>query len=123
MNLDGIVLAQTSRPAVVPQVLYQRAWKLIKDSYYDQKFGEKNNKDGAQDWGRWEHHYDGKLKTSDDAHKAIETMLASLGDPYTRFLDRDAFDDEKSQIDAPLVWRRHAAWNEQRTQSCSHRSD
>lgn len=102
MNLDGIVLAQTSRPAVVPQVLYQRAWKLIKDSYYDQKFGEKNNKDGAQDWGRWEHHYDGKLKTSDDAHKAIETMLASLGDPYTRFLDRDAFDDEKSQIDAHL---------------------
>ncbi|CAN5186334.1 S41 family peptidase [soil metagenome] len=102
MNLDGIVLAQTSRPAVVPQVLYQRAWKLIKDSYYDQKFGEKNNKDGAQDWGRWEHHYDGKLKSSDDAHKAIETMLASLGDPYTRFLDRDAFDDEKSQIDAHL---------------------
>jgi carboxyl-terminal processing protease len=102
MNLDGVVLAQSSRPAVVPQVLYQKAWKLIKDSYYDQKFGEKNNKDGGQDWGRWEHHYDGKLKTSDDAHKAIETMLASLGDPYTRFLDRDAFDDEKSQIDAHL---------------------
>lgn len=101
MQLDGTVLAQ-SRQTVVPQVLYQRAWKLIKDSYYDQKFGEKNNKDGGQDWGRWEHRYDGKLKTADDAHKAIETMLASLGDPYTRFLDREAFDDEKSQIDAHL---------------------
>jgi carboxyl-terminal processing protease len=101
---DGmnLVLAQSSRPAVVPQVLYQRAWRLIKESYYDQKFGEKNNKGGEQDWSRWEHHYDGKLKTSDDAHKAIETMLASLGDPYTRFLDREAFDDEKSQIDAHL---------------------
>jgi carboxyl-terminal processing protease len=29
-------------------------------------------------------------------------MLDSLGDPYTRFLDRDAFDDEKSQIEARL---------------------
>lgn len=107
---DGtnLVLAQGSHGAVVPQELYHRAWKLIKDSYYDQKFGEKNvppqfkSENGAQDWERWEHRYDGKLKTSEDSHKAIETMLASLGDPYTRFLDRDAFDEEKSQIDAHL---------------------
>src|SRR5690606_30484836 len=42
------------------------------------------------------------LKTDDDAHKAIETMLASLGDPYTRFLDQLAFDEERSQIEAHL---------------------
>jgi carboxyl-terminal processing protease len=92
---SGALLAQGGRPTVLPQVLYARAWRLIKDSYYDQKFS-------GQDWTRWEHHYDGKLKTSDDAHKAIETMLFSLGDPYTRFLDRDQFDDEKSQIEARL---------------------
>ncbi len=80
-----------------PQVLYQKAWKLIHDNFcpYDKQFQD-------QDWGRWEHHYDGKLKTADDAHKAIETMLASLADPYTRFLDRDSFDEEKSQIEAHL---------------------
>ncbi len=89
------VLAQNTRSLVAPQVLYQRAWRLVKDSFYDQKFG-------GEDWNRWEHHYDNKLKTMDDAHKAIETMLASLGDPYTRFLDRDAFDEEKSQIEAHL---------------------
>lgn len=92
---SGALLAQAGRANVIPQVLYQRAWKLIKESYYDQKYN-------GQDWNRWEHRYDGKLKTSDDAHKAIETMLASLGDPYTRFLDRDAFDEEKSQIEAHL---------------------
>lgn len=92
---SNFVLAQSTRSTVIPQVLYERAWKLIKDSYYEQKFG-------GQDWNRWEHHYDGKLKTIDDAHRCIETMLASLGDPYTRFLDRDAFDEEKSQIDAHL---------------------
>lgn len=87
--------AQGTKPLLAPQVLYERAWHLVKDSFYDQKFN-------GEDWTRWEHHYDNKLKTMDDAHKAIETMLASLADPYTRFLDRDAFDEEKSQIDARL---------------------
>ncbi|WP_457849372.1 S41 family peptidase, partial [Staphylococcus aureus] len=31
-----------------------------------------------------------------------ETMLASLGDKYTRFLDKEAFADEKQQIEAHL---------------------
>lgn len=88
-------LAQTPRSAISPTQLYSKAWKIIKESFYDPKFN-------GQDWNRWEHQFDGKLKTNEDAHKAIETMLASLGDPYTRFLDRDAFDEEKSQIEAHL---------------------
>ncbi len=88
-------LAQVGSRVIPPNALYDKAYRLVKEGYYDQKFS-------GQDWSRWEHHYDGKLKTSDDAHKAIETMIASLGDPYTRFLDRDAFDDEKSQIEAHL---------------------
>lgn len=85
----------SSKSSITPNNLYRRGWELIKNSYYDQKYN-------GQDWERWEHHYDGKLKSRDDAHKAIETMLASLGDPYTRFLDKDAFDEEKSQIEAHL---------------------
>ena len=88
-------VAQAKRTAVLPQVLYFRAWKLIKDTYYDPKFGD-------QDWDRWKNKYNGKLKTPDESHKAIETMLFSLGDPYTRFLDKEAFDEEKSQIEAHL---------------------
>lgn len=78
-----------------PEDLYHKVWFLIKDEFYDQKRID-------EEWARWEHRYDGKLKTMDDSHKAIETMLASLGDRYTRFLDRDAFDDEKSQIESHL---------------------
>ncbi len=84
-----------STSPIDPDGLYRRVWQLIREDYYDQTY---NN----QSWNRWEHKYDGKLKTLDDSHKAIETMLASLGDRYTRFLDRDAFDDEKQQIDAHL---------------------
>jgi len=81
--------------SVDPDRLYHRVWQLIEDDYYLSDFN-------GQDWRRWEHRYDGKLKTMDDAHLAIETMLDSLGDKYTRFLDREAFDDEKQQIDAKL---------------------
>lgn len=84
-----------NRAKVDPSDLYHKAWGIIKESYYDQKF---NN----QSWNRWEHQYDNKLKTQEDAHKGIETMLASLGDPYTRFLNEDAFGEEKSQIQAHL---------------------
>ncbi len=92
---NPLMLAQAKHLAIMPQVLYQKAWLLIKRSYYDQAY---NN----QDWNKWKHQYDGKLKTLDDAHKAIETMLWSLGDPYTRFLDPEAFAEERSQIEAHL---------------------
>jgi carboxyl-terminal processing protease len=78
-----------------PEALYHKVWHLIRDDYLDKNFN-------GQSWNRWEHRYDGKLKTLADAHKCIETMLASLADRYTRFLDIDAFDDERAQIDAKL---------------------
>lgn len=87
--------AKDSRASIAPQELYHKAWGIIKDTYFDQKFN-------SQNWSRWEHRYDNKLKTQEDSHKAIETMLASLGDPYTRFLNEEAFGEEKSQIQAHL---------------------
>lgn len=84
-----------SHSVIPPEQLYHRAWALVEDNFYNKAFN-------GQDWEKWHHRYDGKLQTSDDAHKAIETMIASLGDPYTRFLNKEAFDDEKSQIEARL---------------------
>jgi carboxyl-terminal processing protease len=78
-----------------PEKAYHKVWSIIKEDYYDQKFN-------GQSWSYWEHRYDGKLKNLQDAHKAIETMLASLSDRYTRFLDKEAFSDERDQIDAHL---------------------
>lgn len=78
-----------------PDRLYAAVWGLVKEDFYDGSYK-------GQDWKRWEKKYEGKLTDMDAAHKAIETMLASLGDRYTRFLDQDAFDDEKNQIEAQL---------------------
>lgn len=84
-----------AQAVISPDRVYDRVWTIINNEYYDETYNH-------QDWKRWQHRYQGKLRTQDDAHKAIETMLASLGDKYTRFLDKEAFADEKSQIDAHL---------------------
>lgn len=92
---------QTARVAaaqslsISPGALFESAYAKIRDGYVDRTFN-------GQDWSRWKDRYQGKLKTMDDSHKAIETMLASLGDPYTRFLSKEAFDEEKTQINAKL---------------------
>jgi carboxyl-terminal processing protease len=82
-------------PEITPQEIYHRAWQLIKDEYVDQHFN-------GQSWAHWEHRYDSEMKDLTDAHKCIETMALSLADKYTRFLDCDAFADERAQIDAKL---------------------
>lgn len=79
-----------------PQEIYQRAWQLVRDNYYDSAFN-------GQNWTNWEHRYDGQIHTTAEAHKAIKSMLESLNDPYTRFLDPRAFQDENDAIDAKIV--------------------
>lgn len=80
----------------VPEKLYDKVWDLIKRDYVDQTFN-------GQDWVIWKNRYKGKLNNLDDAHKAIETMLASLGDRYTRFLSKRDFEDETQAINAKLT--------------------
>lgn len=80
----------------LPKEIYHQAWQLVRDNYFDSSFN-------GQAWSAWEHKYDGDLKTVDEAHKAIKVMLESLKDPYTRFLDPQAFKDENDAIDAKIV--------------------
>jgi carboxyl-terminal processing protease len=82
--------SQTSDESEALRV-YHQVWDLINKQFYDPTFN-------GQDWSRWEHRYDGKLNTTDDEQKAIDTMLASLGDRFTRFLNKGAFTEETTQI-------------------------
>ena len=53
-------------------------------------------------WAKWRHKYDSKIHTNEDAYVAINTMVASLNDPYTKFLDPKEFADETSSIKGSL---------------------
>ena len=79
-----------------PVMLYDQVWKLVNSKYVDQS---KN----SQDWERkWRHKYDQYLLTKEDAYVAINTMVASLNDPYTRFLDPKEFAEESNSISGSL---------------------
>lgn len=89
LNISNGVLASS------PQQLYDQVWKLVNSKYVDHT----NN---SQDWKRWKCKYDKVIKTEEDAYVAIETMLASLNDPYTKFLDPKEFAEETSSIKGSL---------------------
>ena len=81
--------------AATPDELYDNVWRLVNKKYYDPS-------DNSQDWNKWRYRYENKLKTQEDAYVAIETMLASLNDPYTRFLDPKEFSEENQSIKGSL---------------------
>lgn len=81
--------------AYSPQALYDEVWKLVKTKYVDV--------DGnGQNWHRWRHKYDKALQSEEDAYVAIETMISSLNDPYTKFLNPDEFAEEGRSISGTL---------------------
>lgn len=81
---------------VTPQELYDRSWKTIKSEYIDSSFN-------SQDWKKWKDRYNGKLKTDDDAKVAIDTMIASLDDSYTRFLNKKEYSEQYNSIDSHIT--------------------
>ena len=81
--------------AYSPQQLYDQVWKLVNTKYVDHTNNE-------QDWKRWKNKYDKVIKTDEDAYVAIETMLTSLNDPYTKFLNPKDFEEETSSIKGSL---------------------
>lgn len=78
-----------------PQKLFEHTWQIVKNEYYDPNFNR-------QYWIRWKNHYRGKIKTADDAKVAIETMLASLDDPYSRFLTKEEFAEQNISITSKI---------------------
>lgn len=81
--------------ASTPVELYDNVWRLINTKYVDPTNNE-------QDWSKWRHKYDNVIRTDEDAYVAIETMVASLNDPYTKFLDPKEFSDETGSIKGSL---------------------
>ena len=89
-------IIQSNVQASTPAELYDNVWRLINSKYVDQTNNE-------QDWRKWRHKYDDVIRTNEDAYVAIDTMVASLNDPYTKFLDPKEFADETGSIKGSLT--------------------
>lgn len=91
-DIDDIV----NHDIVSPQKLVDDTWDMIHDNYYDSTLNH-------QKWSKWKSHYRNKIKTADDAKVAIDTMLASLDDPYSRFMTKEEFLDQNTSIKSKIT--------------------
>lgn len=80
---------------VSSQKLFNNVWEIVKANYYDSTMNH-------QVWGRWKEHYDDQIKTDEDAKVAIDTMLASLNDPYSRYMNKAEYNDQNTSIDSKI---------------------
>jgi len=84
------------RQNISPQRLFINVWRTAKNSYADSSMNHQN-------WNRWRAKYLKHIKTMEDADTAINTMLLSLNDPYTRFLRSELFAKQKTIMDAKIT--------------------
>lgn len=76
--------------------LFIDTWRLIQSKYYDPTLNH-------QDWYKWKNHYLPYIETEDDVYVAINSMLASLNDPYSKFMNKDEFEQQNINIDAKIM--------------------
>ena len=80
---------------IPPKILFERAWRVILKDYYDPNMNHQN-------WEIWKNRYQNKIVTEDDAKVAIDSMIASLNEPYTRFMPKKEFDDLTTSITSKI---------------------
>jgi carboxyl-terminal processing protease len=85
----------TASQYIAPQRLFVNSWRTIRNSYVDETLN-------GQDWAYWKNRYFKQVKTLDDANVAINSMLASLNDPYSKFLLSNSFARQKMVIDSKI---------------------
>lgn len=102
MNLDVDLYTTKITPQTIKlfnpssgKFLFLKTWRIIKNSYYDPEMNK-------QDWQRWKDRYLDEINSIEDATVAINSMLASLDDPYSIFMDAEEFSEQMNQIDSKI---------------------
>lgn len=101
MNSNNNMLYSTdeelvNREHVSSQKLFDNVWSEIKNNYYDPSLNH-------QQWKHWKEHYHGKIKTDEDVKVAVDTMLASLDDPYSRYMTKKEYSDQNTSISSKIT--------------------
>ncbi len=81
---------------ISPQRLYINVWRMAGNIYVESSMNKQN-------WNRWRNKYSKYIKTVEDADVAINSMLLSLNDNYTKFLRSDLFSKHKLILDSKVT--------------------
>ena len=95
-SLEKVYTKLHQKQKIAPQRLYINAWRIAKNEYVDKTMNNQN-------WLRWRNKYTKYIQTEEDAQVAINTMLTSLNDPYTKFLKSNNFAKEKIILDSKIT--------------------
>ena len=97
LRVSVVVFTETyySNEIAQPAKLFEKTWKTIFREYFDTTMNH-------QDWSYWKNRYNGKIKTEEDAKVAIESMIASLNEPYTRYLNQKEYNDLMTSITSKI---------------------
>jgi len=93
--INLVLFLATAYFVATPEGLYHRVWQSTAEHIYDPA--------DLHDWKQWEHKYDGKLTTDEEAARAITEMLDSVKDRYTYFMDASAVDAENDKQQGNFV--------------------
>ena len=85
-----------NREYVSSQRLFEDVWQTIRENYYDSSLNKQN-------WYRWKDHYRGKIKTDEDAKVAVQSMLESLNDPYSKYMNKEEYADQTTSISSKIT--------------------
>lgn len=80
---------------VSSQKLFDEIWGEVKKNYYDSTMNH-------QLWSHWKERYHGKIKTDDDVKVAADTILASLDDPYSRYMTKKEYSEQNTSINSKI---------------------
>ena len=86
---------ETENEEVSPIELFNDSYKVIKRNYWDKHSAD-------NELYRFEIRYANQIKDEEDAKVAINTMLASLNDPYSKFLDEKEFEEQNTSINSKI---------------------
>lgn len=93
---DKILKDISGNQNIAPNRLFVKAWRITRNSYIDKTMNH-------QKWSKWRLRYFKHIKTIDDANIAINSMLLSLNDPYTKFLLSDGFSKQIKMMDSKIT--------------------
>lgn len=86
---------ETENEEVSPIELFNDSYKVIKKNYWDKHSAD-------NELYRFKIRYANQIKDEEDAKVAINTMLASLNDPYSKFLDEKEFEEQNTSINSKI---------------------
>ncbi|MBR1754264.1 S41 family peptidase [bacterium] len=78
------------------QKLFENSIETVKKNYIDKELN-------GQNLDEWKKRYDGKIQTDEDANVAINSVLETLDDPYSRYLDKETYAEQNSSINSKII--------------------